>query len=303
MAHMRDEYDNIRQTDGDQMQHHKTGGYDTAAGTGKQGGMAMSGQHQTHDGAYMTGGQHGTIPGGTDMHDGRGQTMPQQEMGDYNTAAGTGTLGSLAMSGQHQTHDGAYRTGGQHGTIPGGTVMHGGSGQMMPRQEHDASRGMLHRSGSSSSSDSEDDGEGGRRKKKGLKERLPGHRHSDQTHKSATTIPGGPGAYDATQHEKKGIMEKIKEKLPGDRHEDQTHRSETTTPGGLGAYDTTAEHQHEKKGITLKERLPGHRHDDQTHKSAPTTPRGPEAYDATADQQHEKKGIMDKIKEKLPGHH
>ncbi|XP_057952619.1 dehydrin Xero 1-like [Malania oleifera] len=162
MAHMRDEYNNIRQTDGDQTQHHQMGGYDTSAGTGRQGGMAMSGQHQMHDAASMTGGQ--------------------------------------------------------HGTIPGGTAMHGGSGQMMPQQEHDASRGMHHRSGSSSSSDSEDDGEGGRRKKKGLKERLPGHRHDDQTHKSATTTPCGPGAYDATvdqQQEKKGIMGKIKEKLPG----------------------------------------------------------------------------------------
>ncbi|XP_057952594.1 dehydrin Xero 1-like [Malania oleifera] len=182
MAHMRDEYNNIRKTDGDQMQHH----------LGPTGSSAMHGQHH--------------------------------QMGGYNTAAGTGTQGGMAMSGQHQMHDGAFMTGGHHGTIPDGTAMHGGSGQMMPQQEHGASRGMLHRSGSSgsSSSSSEDDGEGGRRKKKGLKEKvkekLPGHGHDDPMHNSATTTPGGHGAYDANadhQHEKKGIMDKIKEKLPG----------------------------------------------------------------------------------------
>lgn len=72
---------------------------------------------------------------------------------------------------------------------------------------------------------------------------------------------------------KKGLKEKIKEKMPGGHRDDQTHTSATTTPGGFN------------------EKMSGGHRDDQTYAG----------YDAT--EHPEKKGMMDKIKEKLPGHH
>ncbi|KAL6494809.1 Plant dehydrin [Orobanche gracilis] len=77
---------------------------------------------------------------------------------------------------------------------------------------------QLRRSGSSSSSSSsEEDGQGVRRKK-GLKERIKdtiGGGTNAPPSKTSTTVPG-----QATEHEKKGLMEKIKEKLPGHHHYD-----------------------------------------------------------------------------------
>merc|ERR1739842_281143 len=96
----------------------------------------------------------------------------------------------------------------------------------MGKEQH----GILHRSGSSSSSSSsEDDGQGGRRKKgikEKIKEKLPGgHKQEEHGHMgggtathmgggTATHMGGGTTTHD-TQHEQKGIMDKIKEKLPG----------------------------------------------------------------------------------------
>lgn len=68
---------------------------------------------------------------------------------------------------------------------------------------------------------------------------------------------------------KKGLKEKIKDKLPG-AHKDehpQTHTGATTTPYGGGHNIQTGTHT------------------------------------GTHEEGHEKKGIIDKIKEKLPGHH
>lgn len=82
---------------------------------------------------------------------------------------------------------------------------------------------------------------------------------------------GGQSSEDDGQggRRKKGLKQKIKEKLPGTHKDDdnQTHNSATTTPGGGGHHVPIGTH-HDGEG-----------------------------------QHPEKKGIMDKIKEKLPGHH
>ena len=52
----------------------------------------------------------------------------------------------------------------------------------------------------------------------------------------------------------------------------------------------------------IREELPG-AHKDQTHSTATTTPGAGGHHIAAGEGVHEKKGIMDKIKEKLPGHH
>lgn len=67
---------------------------------------------------------------------------------------------------------------------------------------------------------------------------------------------------------KKSIKDKIKDKLGGGKHKDEQTPSTATTTGPTTTTTTT------------------------------TTTTG-----AAADQHHEKKGILEKIKEKLPGHH
>ncbi|CAN1125266.1 Probable dehydrin LEA [Linum perenne] len=91
----------------------------------------------------------------------------------------------------------------------------------------------------SSSSSSEDDGQGGRRKKKGItqkiKEKLSGKHNKDPTgHVPGTTgttggsdypstLGGGGGGIQHTEHEKKSMFEKIKDKLPGHGHGHHNH--------------------------------------------------------------------------------
>lgn len=54
----------------------------------------------------------------------------------------------------------------------------------------------------------------------------------------------------------------------------------------------------------IKEKLSGGKHkDEQTPSTATTTGPTTTTGAAAADQHHEKKGILEKIKEKLPGHH
>ncbi|XP_024180021.1 dehydrin Xero 1 [Rosa chinensis] len=181
-----------------------------------------------------------------------------------------------------------------------------------------------HRSDISSSS--EDDGYGGRRERKGLKEKMPGgtHRSDDPYDTTPITTPYGG------QHQDKGVMDKLKEKLPGG-HKDDPHSTThtTTTPG----YGVAGEH-HENKGVVdkIKEKLPGGHKDDPYSTTDTTTtpgygvagehhenkglkekieklPGGNSDHSGTTNtppfdtRAHEKKGLMDKIKEKLPGHH
>ena len=88
----------------------------------------------------------------------------------------------------------------------------------------------------------------------------------------------------------------------------------TTHVGGTGTTPTaTHERPHEQKGIMdkIKEKLPGgHKEEEHGHVgmgrgTATTTNMGGTGTTpiATHEGPHEQKGIMDKIKEKLPGHH
>jgi len=76
---------------------------------------------------------------------------------------------------------------------------------------------------------------------------------------------------------KKGLKEKIKEKLPGGHKDNQQNQAAAAT-GGAGAYG-----QQGHAGVT--------------------DGAGAHGTDGTAGHGEEKKGLMDKIKEKLPGHH
>ena len=76
---------------------------------------------------------------------------------------------------------------------------------------------------------------------------------------------------------KKGLKEKIKEKLPGGHKDNQQNQAAAVT-GGAGAYG-----QQGHAGVT--------------------DGAGAHGTDGTAGHGEEKKGLMDKIKEKLPGHH
>ena len=76
---------------------------------------------------------------------------------------------------------------------------------------------------------------------------------------------------------KKGLKEKIKEKLPGGHKDNQQNQAAAAT-GGAGAYG-----QQGHAGVTGGA--------------------GAHGTDGTDGHGEEKKGLMDKIKEKLPGHH
>ncbi|KAL4347652.1 hypothetical protein GQ457_17G002370 [Hibiscus cannabinus] len=85
---------------------------------------------------------------------------------------------------------------------------------------------------------------------------------------------------------KKGLKEKVKEKLSGGKFPEE-EQSGTKTEAMKNTYTTTT---------TLGQHPHGH--------DATTTTTHPHGHDATTTaDRHEKKSVMEKIKEKLPGHH
>ncbi|XP_042493935.1 water stress-inducible protein Rab21-like [Macadamia integrifolia] len=107
--------------------------------------------------------------------------------------------------------------------------------------------------------------------------------HQQQLHRSGSSSSSSEDDGQGGRR-KKGLKEKIKEKLPGGHKEEHAtttgttgvggygqgqHHTTTGTTGatGVGGYEQGVQHQHQ------------HQH------------------------QHQEKGMMEKIKEKLPGHH
>ncbi|KAK4840147.1 hypothetical protein QYF36_000961 [Acer negundo] len=121
-----------------------------------------------------------------------------------------------------------------------------------------------------------------------IKAQIPGMGHTDNRPNHNT----GTGA--TTAHGGAGIGEKIKDAIPCMGHKnDKTHY-----PGSTTTTTTTTGHG----GGGLGEKLPGH------HTTGATTTPGGGGYGAPGQGQHlqhgqEKKGVLQKIKEKLPGHH
>lgn len=121
---------------------------------------------------------------------------------------------------------------------------------------------------------SEDDGMGGRRKKglkEKIKEKLPGHKSEEQHQQAGFAHQGGA----PQEPEKKGVMEKIKEKLPGHKPEEQHQHQQAA---GYAYQGGATPYQQEQAGYA------GYQGGAAAHEP-------------------EKKGMMEKIKEKLPGHH
>ncbi|KAK8613708.1 hypothetical protein V6N13_101465 [Hibiscus sabdariffa] len=86
---------------------------------------------------------------------------------------------------------------------------------------------------------------------------------------------------------KKGLKEKVKEKLSGVKFPEE-EQSGTKTEATKNTYTTTT---------TLGQHPHGH---DAAYTTTTTPGQHPHSHDAD---RHEKKSVMEKIKEKLPGHH
>nr|CAD1823699.1 unnamed protein product [Ananas comosus var. bracteatus] len=105
-----------------------------------------------------------------------------------------------------------------------------------------------------------------------------------------------------------------------ERHGIVLHRSGSSSSSSSSSSEDDGQGGRRKKKKSLKdkikEKLPGgHKNVDEHHQPTPTTATGEHgvahtapgatttAATATAEGHHEKKGFMEKIKEKLPGHH
>ncbi|MQI32285.1 hypothetical protein EI016_24210, partial [Escherichia coli] len=113
---------------------------------------------------------------------------------------------------------------------------------------------------------------------------------------------------------KKGLKEKIlNEKIEGAGEKQKKEQVDTSSV----PVDAAA-HNEEKKGLlgNIKEKLPGHKKTEEVATPSPPPPAALSEYGqstttttAAADVAHheaeakEKKGLLEKIKEKLPGHH
>ncbi|TVU25572.1 hypothetical protein EJB05_28073, partial [Eragrostis curvula] len=185
--------------------------------------------------------------------------------------------------------------------VTGGAPVAGTGAQVQPVAEQ-RSRGILHRSSSSSSSSSsEDDGMGGRRKKgikEKIKEKLPGGRKGTQQQTPATTGAGAYGQQGAAgvtggaygQQGHAGTYGQPNTGVAGTYG--QPHAGVTDTYGQHGHTGTTGTYGQPHAGTTGTYGQPTH--------AGVTGPVGPHGTTAATG---EKKGLMDKIKDKLPGHH
>ncbi|KAK3118728.1 hypothetical protein QOZ80_9BG0705640 [Eleusine coracana subsp. coracana] len=195
-----------------------------------------------------------------------------------------------------------------HGPVVAGAPDTGTGAQFQPAAAvEQRPRGILHRSSSSSSSSSsEDDGLGGRRKKgikQKIKEKLPGGNKGNQPQPGTTAAgtfaqPQGPaGTYGQQGHAGTGAV-------PGTYGQPGHAGMANYTygqPVQHGHTGTTNAYEHGHAGTAGTYGQPhagatGGTYGQPGH-AGMTGPVGTHA--ATG----EKKGIMDKIKEKLPGHH